>query len=188
VRWCYACGAPLAPSLPESGASNAVTVEIETAFRVVCGRAPTEEERRSLLRLALTWNVQGNEAVLAFLLVLELGSGFRKYPARCAEAVDRAVKRALLSNTEEVDCAGRRRAWVGQSPALWVAALLGLVIVAVTALGMGVSLRTPTASSSWEDITPPMVIAAAALAPLVWAAARRVRHQGPISPDRPRRS
>ena len=67
-------------------------VDIETAFKTVFGRSPTTAERRRLAYLSASWAVDGNEALIAVLFVLELGAGFREYPARCAESVRRAVR------------------------------------------------------------------------------------------------
>ena len=141
-------------------------VDIETAFKTVFGRSPTTAERRRLAYLSASWAVDGNEALIAVLFVLELGAGFREYPARCAESVRRAVRYVARQNGTAASPAVRSH----QTPLAGVWALLTLVSVAIIGLHAGASQKLV----GTLDMTLPVAATLTTLLPLVALMARRL--------------
>lgn len=116
-------------------------MDIESTFVKVFGRAPAEDERVFLQRLAGTWNVRGNEALLALLFVLQFGSGYQRYPARCAESVRRAVRLALQQSGAHGTIPRARQSEIPlwQSTSLTVVAWIAIIVTGLTSLSMGAS-------------------------------------------------
>ena len=151
-------------------------MDIESTFAEVLGRAPTEAERLFLQRLSGSWDVRGNEALLALLFVLQFGTGWQHYPARCAESVRRAVRAALQRNlATPVPSRGLPRP-LARGLALAAAAFVAVLGIAIASLFVGVSYATQPsrslggshdASTPILDVSPPVAISASAL-PAAW--------------------
>lgn len=82
-----------APVLPSSR-----VVTLEATLRKAWGRDPTRLELERIQRLRDAFGIGDNDAFLTIAAVLEFYDGlYRRYPDRCAEAAQRAIRQCLHS-------------------------------------------------------------------------------------------
>ena len=114
----------------------------DKTFERIIGRAPTADEKALLQRLGASWDVNGNEALLAVLFVFCRGAAKHKgMTTSCIESVRRSVERHL---SRAVPTPGQRieahaTTSVGMLATGWV--FIGAVGLAGVALGASTSFR-----------------------------------------------